>query len=699
MRKIQKMSLIFFLVLFGLFFLIGNLLSQQTSEELFEKALYMEEAQGDLQKAIELYEQILKQFPENREIAAKAQLHIGLCYEKLGLQEAPKAYQKVLDDFPDQRDIVKIAQEKLSVLLKASAVVEKGTEEFTIRKVWADPYADIYGEVSPDGRYISYADGDNGDIALRNLVTGENRRLSNKDTWFDSADCAQYSIWSPDSKSIAYSWYYEKDNITDLRIYGLEDSKHRILYNKSNYIQPLDWSPNGKYILSYFTGEDKIGHLALVSVQDGSLQVVKTLGRLNPGHAAFSPSGTQFAFDLAVEKHSYHRDIFILSTDGKKEIALIKHPADDALLGWTPNGQNILFLSNRTGTFDVWAKQIFNGKPYGEPELIRKDVGQIRAMGFTKNGSLFFGHSTSMQDVYIAALDIDKGKVLSPPKKASERFIGSNRSPDFSPDGKYLAYISWRLKAPDHPSSCVLCVKDLESGEEKEFIYEMEGFGWFLRWAKDSLSVFVTGADMKGNKGLYRVDVQSGHKTLLFQKGTDIIDFVLSPDGKIVFCRGWDDKKSMNTICRYNLITNQEDEIYCTDGIVNLMISPDGKFLAFKYASYDSPFVSLKVMPIEGGEPRELVKLGQYEDIVFQSCTWTPDGRYILYGTGAFSMENPQVELWRIPVEGGEPQKLGLSMDWLRHLRIHPDGKRVAFSSGHFTAEIWVMENFLPKEK
>ena len=61
---------------------------QQTAGELFEKALYVEEGQGDLQKAIELYQDIVKRFPENREVAAKAQLHIGLCYEKLGTKEA-----------------------------------------------------------------------------------------------------------------------------------------------------------------------------------------------------------------------------------------------------------------------------------------------------------------------------------------------------------------------------------------------------------------------------------------------------------------------------------------------------------------------------------------------------------------------------------------------------------------------------------
>ncbi|MCK7478332.1 MAG: tetratricopeptide repeat protein [Candidatus Moduliflexus flocculans] len=62
--------------------------------------LYEEEVGGDLQKAIAIYQDLLKRFPGSREVAAKAQLHIGLCYEKLGTREAEKAFQRVIDNYP-----------------------------------------------------------------------------------------------------------------------------------------------------------------------------------------------------------------------------------------------------------------------------------------------------------------------------------------------------------------------------------------------------------------------------------------------------------------------------------------------------------------------------------------------------------------------------------------------------------------------
>ncbi len=63
----------------------------------------------------------------------------------------------------------------------------------------------------------------------------------------------------------------------------------------------------------------------------------------------------------------------------------------------------------------------------------------------------------------------------------------------------------------------------------------------------------------------------------------------------------------------------------------------------------------------------------------------------------AASLEDRKRELWRISAEGGEPQKLELAMENLRDLRFHPDGRRIAFSGGKFSGEVWVMENFLPK--
>ena len=99
------------------------------------------------------------------------------------------------------------------------------------------------------------------------------------------------------------------------------------------------------------------------------------------------------------------------------------------------------------------------------------------------------------------------------------------------------------------------------------------------------------------------------------------------------------------------------------------------------------------IMPTTGGSPRELLQVRPPEQIVPATVSWTLDGQYLLVAKG-----QPQqpANLWRIPAKGGEPQRLELTMEGLTSLRLHPDGRQIAFSAGEHKAEVWVMENFLP---
>ena len=75
---------------------------------------------------------------------------------------------------------------------------------------------------------------------------------------------------------------------------------------------------------------------------------------------------------------------------------------------------------------------------------------------------------------------------------------------------------------------------------------------------------------------------------------------------------------------------------------------------------------------------------------------WTRDGNHIVFGRGQKSSSQSKVELWKIGVDGGQPEKLELSMDQLQNFRIHPGGSLCAFDAGGHSNEVWVMENFLP---
>ena len=116
-------------------------------------------------------------------------------------------------------------------------------------------------------------------------------------------------------------------------------------------------------------------------------------------------------------------------------------------------------------------------------------------------------------------------------------------------------------------------------------------------------------------------------------------------------------------------------------------LSPDGRQVAFVARDPTTGPAVLMLMRADGGEPRELFKSAEPNAI--RSIAWTPDGRYLLFAK--------RDELWRIPVEGGEPQELGIAMENLHEIRVHPDGRRIAFTArdARDGGQVWVMENFL----
>jgi Tol biopolymer transport system component len=686
--------LIAILILFS--FSFGSL-AAQNGYDLFQKALTKERGEGNLEEAISLYQKVIAE-TKDESLAAKAQLRIGICYEKLGMKEAQKAYQIVIDNYPSQTETVKVAKEKLAVLLRAQAVVEKGDKEFKIRKLWGGPDVSTSGEPSPDGRYLS-CEGENGDLVIREMATGKKHNLTKKGSWQESAEFATTSRWSPDGKRIAYKWF-NKDNFYELRIIGLDGSGPRVLFqNEEIEVGPADWSPNSKHILAFFL-QRKQGKLqiVLVSVADGAVRVLKTLDERRPtNRALFSPDGKFIAYDFRPQKDVQQRDISLLSTEGNLDIPLVKHQAEDRLLGWTLDGKGVLYASNRAGARDVWLIRVKGGKPQGAPELIKKGMGQIWPMGFTRKGSFYYSIGTTMVDVYIASLDMKEGKFLEQPTNAALRFEGFNLNPDWSPDGDYLAYISSR------PDSWVLCLRSVKTGETRTV--SSPQLHWFRRivWGPDSRSIIAAiGLDKSQRTGMYKIDVQTGDATSIvkFERGSVIKSVAWSLDGKAVFYPYTEWTKKLSRILRRNLETGQEKELYrkiAPPDIGSVTLSPDGKYVAFLTAEKVEEKLTdvLRIIPAAGGKPTDLIKkplpggIGPY--------AWTPNGREILFVKRPdYNKQDQKCELWMIPAEGGEARKLGLTIDRIAELSIHPDGQRIAFSTAKRGAEVWVMENFLP---
>lgn len=679
--------------------ILGNVLAQQASLDLFQKALAKEKAEGNLEEAIALFQKVVDK-GEDEALAAQAQLHIGMCYEKLGLGKAREAYQKVLDRFPKQAESVRAAREKLAQLQKG-LTAEKGEDKsFKIRLVVSN-FGPRFGVVSPDGKSLAIMDSQSGDLAIRDIETGQMRRLTKKGSWA-TAEMFLFGQWSPDGKKIAYGWF-NKDNTSDLRLVGVDGSEPRILFDdKDCEILPTGWSPDGRFILAVVRIKRADFQVVLVSAADGSVQILKTspnpIGSMMMG---FSPDGKYIAYDALQKEKASENDIFLLSRDGKQEIRLADHPGQDKFLGWVPNSNAILFASDRAVSMDVWMIRVADGKPLGEPVLIKKDMGNIQPLGITAKGSFFYGIGTYMVDIYEAGVDLDKGAVVDPPKKLNQKFFGPIYYPKWSPDGKSLAYLAERRET-GKPSAFFIRVRPDQQEEERLIPIQISS-NWGLDWSSDGRSLFALVEDRNGRRGLFRIDPQTGGLTLLSQSEPDslIKVFAVAPDGKSIFYVSFQWRKKLSIIVKRDLATGQEKEVYkkaSPPDIGNLILSPDSQNLSF--VTSDGPMDSggyvIRILSLADGKTRDILqgKLDNYAPHI-----WMRDGISILFIKRPSGSRGEKRELWRVPSVGGEPTKIDLGLEFKGDVDLSPDEKRVVYASEKLVLEIWAMENFLPQEK
>jgi len=591
------------------------------------------------------------------------------------------------------------------------------------------------GAISPDGRFLVYTDWSTGDLALQDLKTGEKRHLTNKGSWEQSSELAEWEqAISPDGKQVAYAWHIERD-LCDLRIIGLDGSEPRVIYRNEEItdIAVEDWSPDGQHILAIFSKRDRTRQTVLVSVADSSVRVLRT--HSSASRMRFSPDGQWIVYNFAPEEESPARDIYLLPTDGSGGMPLVEHPANDIVLGWAPDGKSVLFASDRADTSGAWAIQVVDGRPRGVPELVKPDIAPIAVhwLGLTRDGTYYYGQSAWVSDVYIATLDPLTG-TLQPPQKLVSH-VGLDTSPDWSPDGRYLAYASDRGSGF---GPFVLGIRSIRTGEEHRARLEIRRVHAFpLHWSPDGRFLLAQGRSLElsgyGVQAFYRIDAHTGEITPIVIRNLglpsndpeviqDEMEWpVWSSDGKAIIYRRSDTANDEQSLVVRDLETGRERELYRGNprlagekelstvpaqptemnnggyvGASNLAVSPDGQQLAFVWSTPTSR--ALKVIPTTaGGETRELLTL-QSPERLFQPA-WMPDGGHLLFGKGRIEGQELRLELWQISAEGGEPQYLGLAMEGLLlyGLSIHPDGQRIAFTAGrNLGDQTWVMKNVLP---
>jgi Tol biopolymer transport system component len=663
----------------------------QSPEQLYQRGLVKEEGEGAMEEAISLYDQVADNSNADQALRAKALLHIGMCYERMGTQEAVEAYQRLVTDFPTQKNEVAIARERLSSLIP---MAETGTEEpegIKIKQIWKSPYLDDIGKVSSDGQFRSFVNWGVGNVALHNLITDEKTLLTHEADLGDSTHFAANTVISKNGNTIAYSWW-NPHNTNDLRLIDVDNPLSRLLYRKKGEeLYPRTWLSDKELVVIRFIPEAKTTQMISFNVLDKTEQVLKTFDVPHFPQIDCSPDEKYLAYDFPNETDDGNSDINIMLANGDKDISLISHPANDRVLGWVPGRQEFLFTSDRSGSWDLWAIPLDDGKPSGPVKKIYMDIGEVEPMGFTENGTCYFGFSRRKFYSSITPFNKETGEI----KMGSGRSMkSSNYGMTWSPDGQYMAYLNLDDKRN-------FVIQDLKTGEEhKPSDKTLIPFGH--SWSPDGNSILVVGGEENqsqtlGYKGeIFLIDIETGQTDEILQlsdydynvPGDDA--FPLSglewfPDGKSFYYLFFKDR-----LVKHDLETGKDKILFKSPGFTRgvLDLSPDGTKLLFGLEYPGNKKSRLFTMPAEGGKENELCTTQEARG--FEIAFWDPDGTYIYF---VELMNNIKTNLWRVPSTGGLPEKVWRSENRVDIFDIHPDGNKVAVSIRERATEVRAIEN------
>jgi Tol biopolymer transport system component len=219
----------------------------------------------------------------------------------------------------------------------------------------------------------------------------------------------------------------------------------------------------------------------------GEMQTLQA-GALPIGYAHPSPDGASVALTTAGTRE----DVYVLDVEDGELRQLTDDPFRDRGPEWSPDGSEIAFYSNRSGTFQLWS--------------IRPDGSGLRQLTDLPDGAWFpywspdgsrIAFPTSKATCVITVQDTAASSAECLPNPSEDVWFEAR---DWSPDGL------WLVGNPSLHGGAVLPDLLLWSFEEDQYWSIAQAHGLVARWMPDSRSVLMFDEERR----LVRVDRETG---------------------------------------------------------------------------------------------------------------------------------------------------------------------------------------------
>ena len=561
-----------------------------------------------------------------------------------------------------------------TLFLLAGLIAQSGPTERVIG--W--PPEATSGSISADTQWISFVD-KAGELNVWNIRERTGRRLTN----FAGTGAASRPLISHDGKLVAFSGQTKGEG-AGLRLVsagtpGLQTPR---LLLKGNEIAPRDWSADGSSLL-VTTESGRNFDVGVVRISDGSHRVLKSIPISSSlRFLALSRDGAWVAYDAPIGRTVWHRAVYLISTASGGEREVLSSPHWNSVVGFSPDGASLLVLSNRSGSNDLLAIPIADGKPTGSPRVLNRALAGF-PRGVTDGGGVFYDRLVEPPRARLFRASIDaagQATGTAVPIDTLDRF-GFHRDPRWSADGRSFLYIT---SSPVGPQLVV----HTDAVREPRRIPLTESVLRTFDWSPDGTRVvFRTG------EGAAIVNLLTGETTAWvrpanteyfhaqFNKSGDAIGY-FKLEGS-----GSDLSTKKASYVERPLNSSEERTIHAD--LSTLWFpnrypagrSPDGRYLLAMVYKSDLP-TTLYAYDTQDAQVRDIFRVNEPAALNhYGDLRWLPDGRSVV---GSVKNAKGVQELWWIPVDGRAAKKLEVGVPVISEIAVavHPSGREIAFVAG-----------------
>lgn len=575
----------------------------------------------------------------------------------------------------------------------ATSGVAADVASTTVRHLPVTAYL-MMGRPSHDGRWLPYSD-PGGNLWMWAVDRQRPRQVITNQP---NEGLIWGSLMSPNGKEIAYTWEAPQGAL-ELRVVDAAGGDPITIWPAATAgagltdIVPLHWSRNGEHILTLLAHEGGSSQLAVITPDGASHRVLASFRTGAPRQASLSPAGDLVVFDVPANDEAAERDLMIVRTDGSSSVQpLLTGVANDLHPSWTPDGNGIFFVSNRSGQMSGWLLPMTGHQMSGEPTFVARNLGRIWPLGLTDSGAYFYQLQVGAAEVYTVTVDLTGARPPGTPAPVSNRDALDHLGAAWSPDGRSIAYVAQNKETAWDRGSHSVVIQDLASGNTRQL--QIAGLSHLAvvspRWSPDSRQLLVRGSDITNREGLFVVDVATGALRVAVLLGP-VNRFDWSADGdSIVYGR------KFQQIVSREIATGRETVLFDAarhhlERVTSFAVSPKDHTLALSGQTRDKRWALFTYSP-------EAVMTEIYaseQNVIFQA--WSPDAAQLIFT----AVERPQRHrLMRIHATGGVPADMGVRIQGFPQVNrvvLSPDGTRVAYTAGEPGVQVWMMERFLPQ--